>query len=258
MDATGSEQHLDLIERAQTVLGYTFDDPGLIVHALTHASIAHGRLASNERLEFLGDAVLGLIACEMIFHLYPDLLEGEMTKIKSVAVSRKTCAKTARQIGLEELMRLGKGIRDRDGSLPHSLAAATLESAIAAIYLDGGLAAVKNWLTPLLEPFITSAAESGHQQNFKSVLQQHVQREYQCTPSYRVLAQAGPDHAKTFTIAVQIGERDYEPAEGASKKQAEQKAALNALDALDLVEHVGDGGIRIVRRRSEPSAADPT
>ncbi|MEO1717407.1 MAG: ribonuclease III [Planctomycetota bacterium] len=250
------DNHHELIEQAQCVLGYTFDDPDLIVRALTHASVAHGRLESNERLEFLGDAVLGMVACEAIFEIYPDLLEGEMTKIKSVAVSRKTCAKIARQIGLEELIRLGKGIRDQHGTLPHSLAAATLESAIAAIYLDAGLAAVKRWLTPLIEPYITNAAESGHQQNFKSVLQQHVQREYQCTPSYRVLAQQGPDHAKTFTIAVQIGEQGYEPADGASKKQAEQRAALNALDALDLVEHVGDGDIRIVRPRSEPTSID--
>lgn len=250
------EQHSELIDRAQRVLGYTFDTPELIVRALTHASVAHGRLESNERLEFLGDAVLGLVACETIFQVYPDLLEGEMTKIKSVAVSRKTCAKIARQIGLEELIRLGKGIRDQHGTLPHSLAAATLESAIAAIYLDGGLASVQRWLTPLLEPFITSAAESGHQQNFKSVLQQHVQREFQCTPDYRVLAQAGPDHAKTFTIAVQIGERGYEPAEGPSKKQAEQRAALNALDALDMVERVGDGVIRIIRPREGSAPAD--
>ncbi len=252
------DQHRELIERAQHVIGYAFNDPGLIVRALTHASVAHGRLESNERLEFLGDAVLGLVACEAIFVLYPDLLEGEMTKIKSVAVSRKTCAKIARQIGLEELIRLGKGIRDQHGSLPHSLAAATLESTIAAIYLDAGLGAVKRWLTPLLEPFITNAAESGHQQNFKSVLQQHVQREFQCTPEYRVIAQVGPDHAKTFTIAVQIGDAAYQPAEGASKKQAEQRAALNALDALDLVEHVSDGTIRIVRRREIGETADAT
>jgi ribonuclease-3 len=252
------DQHRELVERAQHVLGYSFSQPDLIVRALTHASVAHGRLESNERLEFLGDAVLGLIACETIFLLYPDLLEGEMTKIKSVAVSRKICAKIARQIGLEELIRLGKGIRDHNGTLPHSLAAATLESAIAAIYLDGGLGPVKAWLTPLLEPYIIRAAESGHQQNFKSVLQQHVQREFQCTPEYRVLAQEGPDHAKTFTIAVHIGDERYEPGEGASKKQAEQRAALNALDALDLVEHRGDGDIRIVRPRQTdtPASAD--
>lgn len=254
--ATGMDQHHELIERAQHVLGYAFSDPELIVRALTHASVAHGRLESNERLEFLGDAVLGLVACETIFASYPDLLEGEMTKIKSVAVSRKTCARIARQIGLEELIRLGKGIRDQHGSLPQSLAAATLESAIAAIYLDGGLPAVKRWLTPLLEPFITNAAESGHQQNFKSVLQQHVQREFQTTPEYRVLAQVGPDHAKVFTIAVHIGEKTYAPAEGASKKQAEQRAALKALDALDLVERKDNGDIRIVKQReAEPQSS---
>ncbi|MEO1584590.1 MAG: ribonuclease III [Planctomycetota bacterium] len=249
------DQPTHLTERAEHVLGYRFTNPELILRALTHASVSHGRLDSNERLEFLGDAVLGLVACEAIYALYPDLLEGEMTKIKSVAVSRRVCARIAKQIGLEDLIRLGKGIRDAKGALPHSLAAATLESTIAAIYLDGGLSAVQRWLGPLLEPHIIGAAESGHQQNFKSVLQQHVQREYQCTPEYRVLAQVGPDHAKTFTIAVCIGESSYEPAEGPSKKQAEQWAALKALDALELIEHGNDGTIKITRTRATSADA---
>ena len=240
----------DLVARAEAVVGYRFDDPTLITRALTHASVSDGRLDSNERLEFLGDAVLGLIACEEIYRVYPDLLEGEMTKIKSVAVSRRICAKIAQRIGLEELIRLGKGIRDQKGSLPHSLAAASLESTIAAVYLDGGLEPVRAWLSPLIEPHIIGAAESGHQQNYKSVLQQHVQQTLQSTPSYRVVAQTGPDHAKTFVIAVEIQGEMYEPADGPSKKQAEQRAALRALDAMGLIERDGDGTIRIARRRS--------
>ncbi|MEM9166215.1 MAG: ribonuclease III [Planctomycetota bacterium] len=236
-----------LVDRAQSVIGYRFRDPDLIVRALTHASVSHGRLDSNERLEFLGDAVLGMVACEKIYELFPDLLEGEMTKIKSVAVSRRVCARIARSIGLEELMLLGKGLRDDTGGLPHSLAAAALESTIAAVHLDGGIEPVRAWLWPLLEPHITAAAKSGHQQNYKSVLQQHVQRERQCTPHYRVVSQSGPDHAKTFVIAVEIAGETYEPAEGMSKKQAEQRAALNALGALELITRSAQGEVRIVR-----------
>ena len=243
----------DLVAQAEAIIGYRFRDAGLMSRALTHASIAEGRLESNERLEFLGDAVLGLVACETIYRIFPDLLEGEMTKIKSVAVSRRICAKIAERIGLATLIRLGKGIRDPRGSLPHSLAAASLESTIAAVYLDGGLDPVRAWLGPLIEPHIVAAAESGHQQNYKSVLQQHVQRVYQSTPSYRVVSQTGPDHAKTFVIAVEIAGETYEPAEGASKKQAEQRAALHALDALGLVHHDSDGTVRIARRRTEVS-----
>ncbi|MGP1273483.1 MAG: ribonuclease III [Phycisphaerales bacterium] len=246
----------DLVEEVESIVGYRFANPDLIVRALTHASVSDGRLESNERLEFLGDAVLGLVACEAIYRVFPDLLEGEMTKIKSVAVSRRVCAKIAQRIGLEPLIRLGKGIRDQKGSLPHSLAAASLESTIAAVYLDGGLDPVRAWLGPLLEPHILDAAESGHQQNYKSVLQQHVQRSLQSTPCYRVVSQSGPDHAKTFVVCVEIAGELYEPGEGASKKQAEQRAALRALDALGLVEHEADGTIRIARQRAD--ATEPT
>ncbi|MEO0403976.1 MAG: DUF3109 family protein [Bacteroidota bacterium] len=162
-----------------------------------------------------------------------------------------------RKEGVEAIEKQGAWEMDRDGEYVTPLVNGK-ECAYVQFAEDGTTlcAIVKAWLTPLLEPCITSAAESGHQQNFKSVLQQHVQREFQCTPDYRVLAQQGPDHAKTFTIAVQIGEQGYEPAEGASKKQAEQRAALNALDALDMVEHVGDGVIRIVRQRDEANAIE--
>lgn len=236
----------DPVASAEAILGYRFSDAGLMRRALMHASAAEDRLASNERMEFLGDAVLGLVACQRIYELYPDLLEGEMTKIKSVAVSRKVCAVIARHIGLEDLIVLGKGIKGPAGQLPHSLAAASLESTIAAVYLDGGLAPVYAWLGPLLEPHIAMAYESGHQQNYKSVLQQHAQRRFQQTPEYLMLGEAGPDHSKTFRVAVRIAGKIYEAGEGASKKQAEQKAALLALHELDVVAHHEDGSVRIV------------
>ena len=236
----------DPVAEAEKIVGYTFKNPAIMLRALTHSSVADDRISSNERLEFLGDSVLGLIVCQRIFEVYPDLLEGEMTKIKSVAVSRNTCAAIAKKIGLEDLLILGKGIRGREGGLPHSLAAAALESTIAAVYIDGGLEPAARWLGPLLDEHIDRAYSSGHQQNFKSVLQQHVQRRYQETPEYTLLEQDGPDHAKTFRVSVKILGTTYEPGEGASKKQAEQKAALIALQALEIVERHDDGSVRLI------------
>ena len=137
----------DRIEQAQIRIGRRFNDPELVRRALTHASIADTRRDSNERLEFLGDSVLGLVCCERIYSLYPDLLEGEMTKIKSTVVSRQTCAALAKQLSLEDLLILGKGMAVHK-VLPSSLGAALIESLVGAMYLDGGLDAVWQALRP--------------------------------------------------------------------------------------------------------------
>lgn len=230
---------------AELALNYTFTDPALLKLALTHASMTESRLDSNERLEFLGDSILGLIVSERIFMKYPDQLEGEMTKIKSTTVSRNTCAKIARELGLEDMLRLGKGMKNHV-ELPQSLAAAVLEAIIAVIYIDGGFGAAQAFLIPLIDPFIERAEQSGHQHNFKSVLQQHAQQSYNETPVYRILDEKGPDHAKCFKVAVQINGRTFESSWGQSKKQAEQQAALNALHELGLAEDDGDGEVRVV------------
>lgn len=237
---------MDQLLRAEIegVVGHTFRDPGLLWMSLRHASVTETRLDSNERMEFLGDAILGMIVCERIFHMYPNSLEGEMTKIKSLAVSRRTCAKLARSLGLERHIVVGKGMRTAE-RLPASLAAAVLESMIAALYLDGGMEAVRRFLEPLVEPLIRDAVRSGHQHNFKSVLQQHAQQEMGCAPQYRILDEKGPDHAKAFRIAVELDGAVYESSWGQSKKQAEQQAALNALCALGLIEQDADGESRL-------------
>jgi ribonuclease-3 len=227
-------------EAIQNIIGYRFADPTLLTRAMTHASVAESRQESNERMEFLGDSVLGLICCEMIYGLYPTLLEGEMTKIKSTVVSRQTCAVIARELGLQKFLLLGKGMQtQRD--LPQSLAAAAVESVVAALYLDGGMEPVRRFLAPLLEPMIRRAAVSGHQENFKSVLQQHAQQTFGESPVYVVLDEKGPDHAKCFELAVEIAGRRYPACWGASKKQAEQQAALNALNELGLLDLTKDG-----------------
>lgn len=233
------------IARAEQALGHTFRDRSLIAQALTHASVAEDRALSNERMEFLGDSVLGTIVAERIYHRFPDLLEGEMTKIKSTVVSRQTCAAIARRLGLDELLVLGKGMK-QSATLPQSLAAAVIESAIAALYIDGGYTAAERFIGPHIDPYIERAAVSGHQENFKSVLQQHAQQHNMETPVYRVLDEKGPDHAKCFKVAVEVGSRRFESSWGQSKKQAEQMAALNALTELGLIHQGDDGHIRVV------------
>ena len=238
-------------EDAQRTLGYLFRNATLLREALTHASSADHRLKSNERMEFLGDAILGYIVCEELYRAYPDLLEGDLTKIKSAVVSRRTCAEVTRSIGLEELLNLGKGMTSRPG-LPASVAAAVFESIIAAIYLDGGMDAARSFILDHLRPFIESAANSAHQQNFKSVLQQLSQQFLPDPPGYVLLDAKGPDHAKAFEVCVAIGDRRFEPAWANNKKQAEQAAALNALQTLGLAHQTDDGEVTL---SENPTAA---
>ncbi len=237
----------EALERAQAAVGYQFKDQDLLVAALTHASVANTRLESNERLEFLGDAVLGLIICEELYHRYGDYHEGELTKIKSVVVSRRVCAEIADQIGLGDLLFLGKGMRQRDG-LPTSLEAAVVESLTAAIFLDGGLEAARKFVLTWTLPHIEETARSENQRNYKSFLQQHAQRHLSATPQYEELDEQGPDHSKCFEICVSIGGRRFGSAWGPSKKEAEQRAALRALQELDLID-----GSETIDGPSEPS-----
>jgi len=226
---------MSLIDQAASILNYRFDDGSLLDEALTHASSAGDRLQSNERMEFLGDAILGFIVCEHLYFHYPDLLEGELTKIKSSVVSRRACAKVSESTGLTEMLNLGKGMEGRAG-VPHSVAAAVFESVVAAIYLDGGIEPTRRFIIESLATQIEEAACSAHQQNFKSVLQQYAQKSLPDTPSYVLLKETGPDHDKSFQVCVQMGERRYDAAWASSKKEAEQKAALFALAELGLAE----------------------
>ena len=233
-----------LLEAIQRAIGHTFANPALLERALTHASVADSRVESNERLEFLGDAILGAIVCHRIYERFPRLLEGEMTKIKSAAVSRKACSEIARDLGLIDHLALGKGMQVH-GRLPPSLAAAALEAVIAAVYLDAGYQATRAMLLPMVDPIIDRAATSGHHENFKSVLQQYAQQQLNATPCYRVLDEQGPDHAKCFQIAVQLNGHTHEAVWGHSKKMAEQRAALAALKELGILCDCPDHGVKL-------------
>jgi len=223
--------------RLEQRIGHHFANPMLLARALMHASLVDARVESNERMEFLGDAVLGMVVCERVFTAFPAMLEGEMTKIKSMVVSRQTCAAIAKEMGLPACLRLGKGTKG--GEQPSSLAAAAFEAVIAAVFLDGGLEAANKFLAPLVDPFIQRAAASNHQQNFKSFLQQHAQAIGSGLPSYPVLDEKGPDHSKCFKVCVDIGGKRFPEAWGQSKKRAEQLAALSALVELGAMTREG-------------------
>jgi ribonuclease-3 len=219
------------IARCEERIGYVFNNKSLLTSALTHASGAESRLASNERLEFLGDAILGFVVCEMLYREFPGYLEGDLTKLKSVVVSRQTCAKISESLGMDEFLILGKGMVVTDG-LPRSLLADVFESLVAAIYLDGGEPHARDFIRRFVGPQIKLAAAGHHGGNYKSLLQQLAQREHGTTPNYQLLDEKGPDHSKCFKIAAQIGRSRYQPAWGRNKKEAEQRAAMNALSQI--------------------------
>jgi ribonuclease-3 len=229
----GSTQRDDArqLESCQEVLNYRFRDPTYLREALTHASGANHRLVSNERLEFLGDAILGAIVCELLFRKFPDYLEGELTRIKSVVVSRRTCAKISQRLGLDEFLVLGKGMGGQDET-PSSALADVFESLIGAIYLDGGMEAAKEFIVSQVEVEIDATVGGQGGINYKSNLQHVAQRQFGETPTYLLLDEKGPDHSKCFKMAAQIGHQKYAPAWGRNKKDAEQRAAMNALCQL--------------------------
>jgi ribonuclease III len=230
---------MDKIKNIEQILSYHFSDKSLIEKALTHSSQANRRLSSNERLEFFGDSVLALVICQALFERFPDYLEGDLTKIKSMLVSRRTCARLAARLGIEKFLKIGKGMA-RSSSLSGSLAAGALEAIIAAIYVDGGFEPARDFILRLFGPLIEQADAQQHQENFKSLLQQHAQQELDQTPVYELLDEKGPDHNKCFESAVILGDRRFHSAWGTNKKEAEQKAAYKALVELKVIEPLLD------------------
>ena len=223
------------IRRLRDIFQYKFSDITLLEKALTHASEAESRLESNERMEFLGDAILAVVICEGLFERFDDYLEGDLTKIKSKLVSRKTCAQIATELGLNEFLKVGPGML-KSKSINGSLAAGALEAIIAAVYLDGGFNKVREFILRIFEPLLESADAREHQDNYKSVLQQHAQQDLDTIVTYELLDEKGPDHNKCFECAVVINEHRYPSAWGMNKKDAQQQAAFNALVELEILE----------------------
>lgn len=231
-DHIGPEKLAD----CQKQIGYNFKDIKLLVKALTHTSCKADFNFSNERLEFLGDAILGMVISEYLFKTFPDYYEGELTKIKSVIVSQSTLAKIGFSLNLENYMTVGKGLI-RKMTFPRSLLANAFEAIVAAIYLDSNLDTVRGFILNNLHDEIGIVSKDEHNKNYKSLLQQCCQKEFGYTPMYKVVQQHGPDHVKVFQVAVVINNVEYGTGWGKSKKEAAQRAAFHTLKAIKLIEN---------------------
>ena len=224
-----------VLQELEQIIGYTFTDREILMLSLCHSSSVDHRLLSNERLEFIGDSILALIICQHLFERFNSYLEGDLTKMKSMLVSRRTCAKVAKNLGLNKYLRVGKGMTS-SRALAGSLAAGLLEAIIAAIYFDGGMEQARGFVLSNFASFIDKADNEYEHDNFKSLLQQYSQQQLNSTPAYSLLDEKGPDHDKCFESQVIIGDRHFPSAWGTNKKEAEQKAAFYALVDLGILD----------------------
>ncbi len=216
------------IGACQEAIGYEFREPAWLAKALTHSSNSSELGLSNERMEFLGDAILGMVVSEYLFQSYKGHTEGELTAVKSIVVSQRTLARQSRALRLDEFLSVGRGM-SRGRRLPNSVVANVFEALVAAVYLDGGLEAARAFVLRNLEAEILEAERTKQHKNFKSVLQQLVQRKRGATPLYRVIEESGPDHAKSFRVVTVIDGEEYGTGWGRNKKEAEQHAARESL-----------------------------
>ena len=216
-------------------------DPGLLERALTHRSYAyeHGGLPTNERLEFLGDAVLGLVVTETLYLTHPDLSEGRLAKLRAAVVNARALADVARVIGVGEHIRLGRGEETTGGRKKSSILSDTVEALIGAIHLSGGLASSSRVVHLLFDPLMESAAALGAGLDWKTSLQELAAARTLGVPEY-VISDDGPDHMKTFTAQVRVGEGLYGHGVGRSKKEAEQLAAETAYRELAAAAGAGE------------------
>lgn len=235
------------LERLQQLLGYQFRHPALLDLALTHSSVAYEEQTNqdpredNEQLEFLGDAVLGLVVTDQLFRAYPEFSEGAWTRLRSQFVSRPHLASVAQAIGLGEFLRVGKGEEKSGGRKKPAILANAVESVIAAVYLDGGMEPavqlVRTWLLDETMEAVVEAARAGEVGDYKSRLQEYSQAHGLGQPRYQLTSETGPDHRKSFVVEVKLldpsaVETTVASAGGTRKKHAEQEAARLALQHL--------------------------
>jgi ribonuclease-3 len=217
-------------------LGYRFRDRGLLEHALTHKSRAQedasGGMLDNESLEFLGDAVLGLVVADMLFHEFPRFHEGQKSKVKAALVSTTSLAVLAERLGLGDHILLGRGEEKTGGRRKQALLADAYEALIAAIYLDGGLDEARRFLLTELADDIARVRSPAFLRDFKSALQERLQAENRSLPEYVITRATGPDHDKLFHVEVRIDGATLAEASGRTKKEAEQEAARLTLAKL--------------------------
>jgi ribonuclease III len=204
-------------------------------HAFTHRSYAHEAGESgenNERLEFLGDSVLGLVVAEYVYATLPDQPEGELARIKSFVVSEASLSEIARGLRVDNFILIGKGEEYSGGRSKKTILADCLEAIIGAYYLDSGFDAAERFVHDMLIPEINKVLENRHAKDYKTLLQEHVQKRLKTYPRYRIVQKTGPDHDKTFWIEVHVGDRSFGAGKGKNKKEAEQEAARLAWESM--------------------------
>ena len=218
----------------QQTLGISFNDPPLLEQALVHSSYVNENpgSASNERLEFLGDAVLGLVVAEKLYQGFPHSAEGEMTRLRAALVRGGTLARVARTIGLGDYLYLGKGEEISGGRRKPANLAGALEAVIAAIFLDQGSITIRDFILRLFNEELQRVASQEARVDYKSQLQELIQSREQQTPAYQLLEAMGPDHDRRFTVEVRVGDTVLGRGSGKSKKAAETAAARAALEQL--------------------------
>lgn len=217
-------------------LGVVFNNPGLLDQALIHSSYANeakaGTLAHNERLEFLGDAVLDMVVGDYLYRRYPDMPEGDLTKARASVVCEPTLARRAKELAIGEYLHLGRGEDCSGGRERISILADAFEAIIGAVYLDGGFDAAASFILTQLRPELSQVEQGDYGQDYKTLLQEVVQRTADSRIAYEVIHECGPDHNKVFEVAVSVNAERLGAGTGRSKKEAEQNAARQALDQL--------------------------
>ncbi|MBI4962658.1 MAG: ribonuclease III [Desulfomonile tiedjei] len=227
----------DRLTEIETIIGHSFKNPSHLLNALTRRSFWHENretcVEHNERLEFLGDAVLGLVVADILYQEFPEDEEGELQKKRASLVNRAALAQLMRQLDLSAYIRMGRGdeisgCRNRD-----SILADTLEALVAAVYLDSGYADVKKMIEKHFYPLIERCSTRDGIEDCKSMLQEKAQAELGVTPTYEVVDQWGEEHCKTFSVAVYLGEQVAGLGTGRNKREAAQNAARHALESME-------------------------
>jgi len=228
-------------ERNQTLqafqkrAGIRFKDSGLLDLALHHRSFSNENSkerVNNERLEFLGDAVLGMVVAAQLYECMADRPEGDLARTKSVVVSEDTLSRIALSLGISDYLVLGKGEEMSGGRTKKAILADALEAIIGALYLDSGYRTAEQFVLTLMKPEILLVLQNRHHKDYKTLLQEFVQKQYKTIPRYALVNRSGPDHDRTFSVTVEIHGQTYGPEQGKNKKEAEQAVAQVACTAL--------------------------
>ncbi|MCE5321729.1 ribonuclease III [bacterium] len=223
------------LEQIVQKLRVEIKDLGLLRQALTHRSYLgeSAEAVSNERLEFLGDSVLGVVIAEYLYTQFPERSEGELAKAKAVAVSEPVLSESAKQLGLQDMILMSSGEEASGGRKRHSIMADAFEALVAVIYLDSGLEAARQFILRALDSILKDVERKQHIRDYKTLLQEYTQGIHKKAPLYVVIDEKGADHDKTFTVEVMLDDRRLGSGVGKSKKQAEQAAALQALEKIE-------------------------